>query len=169
LLEITLIAASGGERVYLDTSREGWFQPPVGENVILDDRLSPGVGPYCQAMRVDDFIAVSGMVATGQPGELIGPYDVTAQTNAILDAINISLERLGSHRDDVVKTLVTITDWRRMGDYNATYAEFFQKPYPARATIGGGLAQYGLLIEIEAFAIRGSRETASVVVAGPAS
>ncbi len=66
--------------------------------------------------------------------------------------------------DDVVKTQVSLVDWRHYGAYNEVYAEYFSAPYPARATVQGGLAQYGLLIEIEAFAVAGAADSATVLV-----
>jgi 2-iminobutanoate/2-iminopropanoate deaminase len=165
LIEFDVVAVVGGERLYVDTAIPGKYQTKADRpGVILDDRLSPGVAPHCQAIRDGDLIFVSGMVATDLEWKLIGPGDVAAQTKAVLNAIQICLERLGSDKRDVVRTLVSLTDFRNYAAYNEVYRSFFAEPYPTRATIGGGLAQYGLLIEIEAWAVAGAGETATFLV-----
>lgn len=164
LIEFEMLAIVGGERTYVDTATPGCYQTEADRpDVLLDDRLSPGVAPHCAAVRVGDFISVSGLVATDLEGKLIGPGDIRAQTTAILDAMKICVERLGATLDDVVKTLVTVTDWRQYRGYNEVYVRYFSDPFPARSTIQGGLAQYGLLIEIEAFAVVGAASSAQVV------
>jgi enamine deaminase RidA (YjgF/YER057c/UK114 family) len=47
---------------------------------------------------------------------------------------------------------------------NDVYKEFFAAPYPARATICGGLARKGALVEVEGLAVAGARDAAIVAV-----
>ncbi|MFN8534505.1 MAG: Rid family hydrolase [Dehalococcoidia bacterium] len=166
-IEFSMLAVANGERTFVDTATPGRYQTAADRpNVLLDDRLSPGVAPHCQAVRAGNLIAVSGQVATDAVGNLIGFGDVAAQTDAILGYLRICLERLGSSMDDVVKTLVSLVDWRDYRAYNDVYRRFFEDPYPARSTILGCLAQYGLLIEIEAFAVAGGADRSIVSAYG---
>jgi len=170
LIEFEMIAVlDGGDRTYVDTGKLGAYQDRdsylvPAERIILDDRMTPGVAPHSAGIRSGDFISVSGMVATDLEGKLVGAADVAAQTHAVLTGIGYALEKLGSQMDDVVKTQVSLVDWRHYAAYNEVYAEYFTPPYPARATVQGGLAQYGLLIEIEAFAVVGAADSATVLV-----
>ncbi len=170
LIEFEMTAVlDGGDRTYVDTGKLGAYQDRdhyvvPSTRIILDDRMTPGVAPHCAGIRSGDLIAVSGVVATDLEGKLIGPGDVRAQTHAVLDGIGYALEKLGSEFDDVVKTQVSLVDWRHYAAYNEVYAEYFSPPYPARATVQGGLAQYGLLVEIEAYAVVGAASSATVLV-----
>ncbi len=170
LIEFEMTAVlDGGDRTYVDTGKLGAYQDRdhyvvPSDRIILDDRMTPGVAPHCAGIRSGDLIAVSGVVATDFEGKLIGPGDVRAQTHAVLDGIGYALEKLGSEFDDVVKTQVSLVDWRHYAAYNEVYAEYFSPPYPARATVQGGLAQYGLLVEIEAYAVVGAASSATVLV-----
>jgi len=170
LIEFEMTAVlDGGERTYVDTGRLGAYQDRdhyvvPRERIILDDRMTPGVAPHCAGVRSGDLIAVSGMVATDLEGKLVGPGDVRAQTHAVLTGIGYALEKLGSELDDVVKTQVSLVDWRHYAAYNEVYAQYFSEPYPARATVQGGLAQYGLLVEVEAYAVAGASSSATVLV-----
>lgn len=170
LIEFEMTAVlDGGERTYVDTGRLGAYQDRdhyqvPGERIILDDRMTPGVAPHCAGVRSGDLIVVSGMVATDLEGALIGPGDVRAQTHAVLTGVGYALEKLGSELDDVVRTQVSLVDWRHYAAYNEVYAQYFSEPYPARATVQGGLAQYGLLVEIEAYAVAGAASSATALV-----
>ena len=104
------------------------------------------------------------MVATDLEGKLVGPGDIKAQTQAIMNGISNALETLGSSADDIVKSIVTLVDWRHYKEFNSVYESYFTPPYPTRTTFQGGLAQYGLLIEIEVFAVPNAKKIGTYVI-----
>ncbi len=130
--------------------------------------LSPPIGPYCHAVRVGDTIFLSGAVSTDARGRLVGRGDVRRQTRTVLRAFRRILGACGATMGDVVKTLVFLTDWRHYQAYNEEYAKVFKAGPPARSTVGTTLAQEGLLLEIEAVAVRGASRSKEVITA-PAS
>jgi 2-iminobutanoate/2-iminopropanoate deaminase len=127
--------------------------------------LSPPIGPYCHAVRVGDTIFLSGAVSTDARGKLVGRGDIRRQTRTVLQAFRMILKTCGASMDDVVKTLVFLTDWRHYQAYNEEYGRFFRTGPPARSTVGTTLAQEGLLLEIEAVAVRGASRTKEVITA----
>ncbi len=127
--------------------------------------LSPPIGPYCHAVRVGDTIFLSGAVSTDARGRLVGRGDVRKQTRTVLQAFRKVLQSCGAGMDDVVKTLVFLTDWRHYRAYNEEYGKFFRGAPPARSTVGTTLAQEGLLLEIEAVAVRGASRSKEVITA----
>jgi 2-iminobutanoate/2-iminopropanoate deaminase len=127
--------------------------------------LSPPIGPYCHAVRVGDTIFLSGAVSTDGRGKLVGRGDIRRQTRTVLQTFRKILKGCGASMDDVVKTLVFLTDWRHYKAYNEEYGRFFKAPYPARSTVGTTLAQEGLLLEIEAVAVRGAARRKEVITA----
>ena len=104
------------------------------------------------------------MVATDLEGKLVGPGDIKAQTKAIMDGISHALETLGSSANDIVKSIVTLVDWRHYDEFNTVYESYFTPPFPTRTTFQGGLAQYGLLIEIEVFAVPNAKENGTYII-----
>ena len=54
----------------------------------------------------------------------------------------------------VVKTTIFLTDMNDFAAVNDVYAEFFDKPYPARSTVAVAALPKGALVEIEAVAMR---------------
>ena len=165
LIEFDVMAIVNQERRYVDTAITGQYQTKSDRpNVTLDDRLTPGVAPHCAGIRTDEFISISGMVATDLEGKLVGPGDIKAQTKAIMDGISNALEILGSSAEDIVKSIVTLVDWRHYEEFNSVYESYFTPPYPTRTTFQGGLAQYGLLIEIEVFAVPNAKKIGTYVI-----
>ncbi|MFB0900728.1 MAG: RidA family protein [Dehalococcoidia bacterium] len=165
LIEFDVIAIINQKKQYVDTAIRGQYQTNINrKNVHLDNRLTPGVAPHCAGIRTDDFISISGMVATDLDGELIGPGDIKAQTKAIMDGITYALETLGSTSDDIVKSIVSLVDWRHYEEFNKIYESYFTPPYPTRTAFQGGLAQYGLMIEIEVFAIPNAKKIGTYII-----
>lgn len=110
------------------------------------------LGPYSQAIRIADFLFVSGQVpldpATGQ---LIAG-DISAQTAQALRNLDAILAAAGVARDDVVKTTVYLADMGHFAAMNAVYATFFPDPAPARAAVQVARLPMNALVEIDAIA-----------------
>ena len=54
----------------------------------------------------------------------------------------------------IVKTTIFLTDMNDFAAVNDVYAEFFEKPYPARSTVAVAALPKGAKVEIEAIAMR---------------
>jgi len=161
LIEIESIAALGGERLTIDSSTPELLQRRG--DVIYTDALPPASAAYANGVRVGDLMFIAGQVGVDAQRRLVGPGDVRAQTRQVIETIQTSLRLAGLDLDDVVKTTVMLADWRDYAGYNEVYQTYFSAPYPARSTIGGGLVHQGALIEIDAIAVAGASQTATVL------
>ena len=56
---------------------------------------------------------------------------------------------------DVVKTTVFMADMADFAEMNSVYAEFFEKPYPARSAVAVKSLPKNALVEIEVVAAQG--------------
>src|SRR5512136_1771230 len=94
------------------------------------------VGPYSHAVEAGNLLYLSGQTpidpATGKLAAG-GISEQTAQCFANLFAV---LASAGLTADQVVKVNVYLTDMNDFAAMNAVYAAQFDKPYPARTTIG---------------------------------
>ncbi|MFN2375447.1 MAG: RidA family protein [Candidatus Binatia bacterium] len=114
---------------------------------------------YCRAKRVGDFIAVSGTVAAGDDGRVVGPGDVHAQTLHALGRIAKALKELGSSLEDVVRTRCFLTDMDRFEDFARAHREVFEGIDPAASAVEvSRLVPGGFLVEIEVDAIVGESD-----------
>lgn len=164
LIEIESLAALATPRLTIDSAflPDGQSTRPPRPDALYSDRLAPRLDSHVHGVRVGDLMLVAGQVSLDTRRRLVGAGDIRAQTRCVLSTIQTILALAGLGLDDVVKTTVMLTDWRHYAAYNDVYREFFQSPYPARSTIGGGLPVPGALIAMEAMAMAGAHDTAIV-------
>jgi len=115
-----------------------------------DDRL-----PLSQAKQIGNTIYVSGQVAYDASGQLVGEGDMKAQTRQVFDNIKSVLRAAEAGLEDIVKINTYITDSSKFMDMLAARSEIFGNDPPAStAVVVQALAFPGLLIEVEAIAIK---------------
>jgi len=109
--------------------------------------------PFSPAVRAGDYIFLSGSVGTtdADGNEL---KTVAEQTAQCFDNIKRTLAAAGASLQDLVKLTVFLCDAAEFGNMNKVYRQYFDKPYPARSTVIGGLAMPGMLLEIECIAYK---------------
>ena len=108
------------------------------------------IGAYSQAMRVGDFIFVSGQGPFDpQTGDICGG-NIEEQTARTLGSIKAILEAGGAAMADVVTVTAHLSDMSLFDRYNRVYSSYFPDPKPARTTVGSQLL--GNLVEIDAIA-----------------
>ena len=111
------------------------------------------IGPYSQGIAVGSLVFVSGQVgidpATGELAE-----GIEAQTEQALRNVRAIIAAAGLGMEDLAKTTIWLTSPDHFSTVNEIYARHMPSPAPARsAPIVAGLPR-GLLISIEAVAVR---------------
>lgn len=168
LIEIEAVAARGPRRtVESEAPGAGHFALKRRADTVYVRDLPGALAPHSHAVQVGDLVYLCGEVGYDASGRLVGPGDVRVQTQKTLENLRLCMEALGGRMDDIVKTNVSLTDYRLVPGFNEEYRNFFTPPYPARTTIVGGLAQDRMVVEIEAVAVLGAAENA-IAVTGPA-
>ena len=81
-------------------------------------------------------------------GELVAG-DARAQTERVFENLRAVLREAGLEPRHVVKTTVFLTDLADFAAMNEVYGRFFEKPYPARATVQVAALPRGARVEIE--------------------
>ncbi|OGD67282.1 hypothetical protein A2442_00730 [Candidatus Campbellbacteria bacterium RIFOXYC2_FULL_35_25] len=111
------------------------------------------VGPYSQAIEVDNFIFCSGQISVDPATGEIAGENIKEQTERVIENLKIVLSEAGSSLSQVVKTEVYLSDMNNFVEMNKIYAEkFAQQPYPARATIEVARLPKDVLVEISCIA-----------------
>jgi len=127
------------------------------KHAILSQDAPAPIGPYSQAVRVGDWIFLSGQIPVDpHTGEVIAG-GVGAQTRQVLQNLQAVLTAMGLNLDSIVKTTIYLTDLSAFAEVNEVYATYFHPPYPARATVQVSALPKSVQVEIEAIAYAGSK------------
>lgn len=122
----------------------------MAEKIYTNKSPEP-IGPYSQAIKIDNLIYTSGQVAIDPAtGQLSG--DIKEQTRQAIRNIEYILQEAGSGLSKVVKTTVFLKNMNDFTDMNEVYAAYFSKNKPARSTVEVSRLPKDALVEIEAIA-----------------
>ena len=119
---------------------------------ITSKQSPPAIGPYSQAIKIGGFIFCSGQVGKDPKTNTFIEGGIESQTKQILENLKAVLSGAGADLSDVVKTTVYLKDVDDFPKMNEVYTSYFQKPYPARATVEVARLPQDALIEIECIA-----------------
>ena len=107
------------------------------------------IGVYSQAVRVGDFVYLSGQVpldpATGQ----LVSDEIEAQVRRVFENLKAVAEAAGCTLNDAVRFTVFMTDLGAFPTVNQVMSEYLREPYPTRSTVGIAALPRGARIEID--------------------
>lgn len=108
------------------------------------------IGTYSQGIRAGGAIWLSGQLPLDPgTGQLLGG-EMRDQVRQVFRNLAAVAEAAGASLDDAVKVTVFLTDLSHFAVVNEVMAEFFTKPYPARAAIGVASLPRGASVEADA-------------------
>ena len=126
----------------------------MAKEEIKTDRAPSAIGPYSQGIRAGDLVFLSGQIPVDPDTGEVVPGGTGPQTRQVLKNIEALLRAAGSCTGNVLKTTVYLKDISAFGEMNDVYGEFFEPPYPARATVEVSGLPKGVEVEIDVIALR---------------
>jgi 2-iminobutanoate/2-iminopropanoate deaminase len=120
---------------------------------IQTDRAPQAIGPYSQAIKVNDLVFASGQIAFDPATMQLIEGDIRAQTERVLTNLQMVLEAAGTSLRKVVKTTVYLADMNDFAAMNEVYAKFFDENRPARSTVQAARLPRDARVEIEVIAV----------------
>lgn len=109
------------------------------------------IGPYSQAVLVDDTLYVSGNIPVNpKTGDVAD--GIVNQSKQVFKNMKAVLNEAGMGFENVVKTTAFLTDLSNFATFNEIYASYFVAPYPARSCVEVSKLPKNVLVEVECIA-----------------
>lgn len=120
------------------------------KEIIFTEKAPKPIGPYSQAIKVGNFLFISGQIPVDPERGKLVEGDIGAQTHQVLKNIRAIVEAAGGTLNNVVKVTVYLDDMDDFAEMNEVYSQYFSESKPARAAIEVSRLPKNVKIEIEA-------------------
>ncbi len=124
------------------------------KKVINSKNAPAAVGPYSQAIEVNDTVYISGQLPIDPATGNFPAGGVKEQTEQSFKNIKAILAEAGLTVNHIVKTTVLLADISDFGAMNEVYSAQFTGTFPARSAFAVKDLPKGALVEIEVIAVR---------------
>ncbi len=125
------------------------------EKTIINTQNAPApIGPYNQAIMVQNTIYISGQVCIDPATGNLKNKDVQEETHQVMQNLKAVLEAAGMDFSHVVKTTIFITDMNRFSEVNEVYGSYFTGNFPARETVQVSALPRFVNVEISMIAVK---------------
>jgi reactive intermediate/imine deaminase len=122
----------------------------MSREIIQTDKAPAAIGPYSQAVRVDNTVYLSGQIALDPSSGLVVEGDIEAQAHRAFQNLQAVCEAAGGSLADIARLGLYLTDLGAFGKVNAVMGEYFNPPYPARSTVEVSALPRGVAFEVDA-------------------
>lgn len=119
---------------------------------IVSEEAPLPVGPYSQAVKVGNFVFVSGQIPIDSETGEVERGDIKAQTRLALKNLEAILKTADSSISKVAKLSVFVRNLGELKEVNEVFEQVFQGDYPARETVEVSRLPMDVEIEISAIA-----------------
>ena len=122
----------------------------MSKETIHSDNAPAAVGTYSQAVKVGQFVFLSGQIPL-VPGTMeVAEGDFKARARQVFENLKAVAEAADGSLDDAVKLTIFLTDLDNFATVNSVMEDYFQQPYPARAAVGVASLPKGADVEADA-------------------
>jgi reactive intermediate/imine deaminase len=118
--------------------------------VITTKKAPQAIGTYSQAIKTGSTVYLSGQIPLDPKTMEIISVDISDQIHQVFKNLTAVAEAADGSLEDVVKLNVFLTNLSHFPKVNEIMAEYFKKPYPARAAIGVASLPRGSAVEMDA-------------------
>ena len=122
---------------------------------IINTKKAPlPVGPYSQAIMVNNTLYISGQVALNPENNQLIEGSIEKESYQIMENIKSILNESGLSFKNVVRSKIYLTDMNNFSKVNQVYGSYFEKGQePARTTIEVSGLPLGVGVEIDMIAV----------------
>ncbi len=121
---------------------------------MFTEKAPKPIGPYSQAVRVGNFLFVSGQIPIDPSTGQLVKGGVKEQTERVLENVKAILEAAGYSLSNVAWVFVALKDLSKFSEFNEVYSRYFSENPPARITVEVSNLPGGALVEISVIAVK---------------
>ncbi len=121
------------------------------KQIISTDQAPQAIGTYSQAVHVTggSTIYLSGQIPLVPETMEMIDGDISTQINQVFKNLTAVCKASGGNLNDIVKLNIFLTDLNNFPIVNEIMAQYFDKPYPARAAVGINELPKGSQVEMD--------------------
>jgi len=105
------------------------------KNIISTDSAPSAIGPYSQAVKINNTLFTSGQIAINPDTGQLELDNIDDETKRVMLNLKAVLAAAELDFKDVVKTSIFLKDMDDFDAVNLVYASFFSTDFPARETV----------------------------------
>jgi reactive intermediate/imine deaminase len=121
----------------------------MNKHLVSTNHAPAAIGSYSQAIRVGNTVWLSGQIPLDPRTNKMVERDPEIQIRRVFENIRAVLSAAGFTFEEIVKVNVYLVDLSHSALLNQIMSEYFEKPYPARGTVGVAALAGGALVEVE--------------------
>ena len=121
---------------------------------VIHTELAPAaIGTYSQAVRTGDTVYLSGQIPLLPVTMELVQGEFTDRVRQVFRNLEAVANAAGGSLAHIAKLNIYLTDLANFASVNQIMAEYFEKPYPARAAIGVSELPKGVDVEMDAILV----------------
>ncbi|MDQ0352126.1 2-iminobutanoate/2-iminopropanoate deaminase [Alkalibacillus filiformis] len=124
------------------------------KKVYSTDQAPAAIGPYSQAVEVDNTLYVSGQIPLNPATMEVVGDSIEEQTHQVMKNVGAILKEAGLNYSNLVKTTILLDSMDDFATVNDIYASYLEEPYPTRAAFEVSRLPKDVKVEIEGIAKR---------------
>ena len=122
----------------------------MSRETVHTDGPPAAIGTYSQATKAGNLVFISGQIPLVPATMEIVDGDFATHARQVFDNLKAIAEAAGGSLNDAVKVTIFLTDLDNFAAVNEIMAEYFDKPYPARAAVQVAALPKGVSVEADA-------------------
>lgn len=122
-------------------------------NAIKPEKAPKALGPYSPAVKLGDFVYLSGQIPLNPETNEIAGTTIEEQAHQVMKNIGVVLAEMGLDYRHIVKTTIFMKDLNDFNTLNDIYGSYLSEPYPARSCVQVAKLPKDVLVEIECIVI----------------
>ena len=122
---------------------------------ISTDQAPGAIGTYSQAIASGKTVYLSGQIPLDPKTIALVGGGIEAEIHQVFRNLAAVAQAAGGSLQHAVKVTIYMTDLGQFAKVNEIMAQYFARPYPARATVGVAALPKGAAVEADAVLVLG--------------